>query len=674
MATKVSLHRLTLQNFRSFEGKHTVDFDETGLYLVRGFNLDTRGESAAGKSTLFHAIAYALDFAPYAATEYRSWLNEEPMFVELELKTAKGIVTIHRGDKLWLKRAWEDKPITSAKAVAEALDELCGMGKQLRSAITYRKQRTFGIFMSKKDKEKKEFLVDLLKLEWLEKDIAEAVKRVTASEEQVVRSEAGLNPLERQLEEARAHVPKNAEIDTASMKKEVLHWRLTLERATKMVEEKQGELADAKAEEEKRADEAYHSNDVEIAALEEEIKVIQNAQSKLEDSRLKDAVKVLGECQQRVSRVAHAESEAAEYRTELAQLEAEMEHLLVLTCPKCLREWREATEEAFNVKKRIGVLKEALRSADEDVATLTKLRLLEKKLLDDVAREREVLKAEGDLFRSRQREQIAEIRSRISVLGSRASQKRSEVMFDPDNASKRIGKELASFIEQRDMALLKLNSVSMQLDRAIQENEFNKREHDRRFKEVVTIAAAVAKWKKDHEELVKAWNAERDYLEMQRGFLGKYFSEVLVQISQKANKILASLPNAKRVTVRFDTDRKTQEGNVRNEITPVAMFSGKEWPLEAGASGGMFTSIELAVDLAVIEVIEERTGIELGWLILDESFANGSDNVTKQGCLEILQRYAQKKLVIMVEHASEFKEFFSRVIEIEFKDERSCIR
>ena len=84
------------------------------------------------------------------------------------------------------------------------------------------------------------------------------------------------------------------------------------------------------------------------------------------------------------------------------------------------------------------------------------------------------------------------------------------------------------------------------------------------------------------------------------------------------------------------------------------------------------TSVELVVDLALIEVIQRRTGVSPGWIFLDEAF-NGQGNVTKEACLEVLNEFSSNKTVLVVDHASEFKEFFSTFIEIERVDGLSRI-
>ncbi len=84
----------------------------------------------------------------------------------------------------------------------------------------------------------------------------------------------------------------------------------------------------------------------------------------------------------------------------------------------------------------------------------------------------------------------------------------------------------------------------------------------------------------------------------------------------------------------------------------------------------MTTSVELAVDLAVSEVVSRRTGSVPGWLILDESF-EGLDPVTKESCMQILGRYASDKVVLVIDHASELKESFTQFVNVIHEGGRS---
>jgi DNA repair exonuclease SbcCD ATPase subunit len=169
--------------------------------------------------------------------------------------------------------------------------------------------------------------------------------------------------------------------------------------------------------------------------------------------------------------------------------------------------------------------------------------------------------------------------------------------------------------------------------------------------------------------------AEKDFLLLvgPQGFLGAIFDEVLWEISDETNRILGSIPNTSHVTISFRSETTTQKGRINKEITPVCKINGHETPVKAGCSGGMFSVIELAVDLAVAAVVSRRTGIVPSWMILDEAF-EGLGVVEKEGCLEILRTCASDRLILVVDHASEVKSMFSQSIDIEYENGYSRLR
>jgi DNA repair exonuclease SbcCD ATPase subunit len=150
---------------------------------------------------------------------------------------------------------------------------------------------------------------------------------------------------------------------------------------------------------------------------------------------------------------------------------------------------------------------------------------------------------------------------------------------------------------------------------------------------------------------------EQDFGSMvgREGFLGAIFDEVLAEVAEETNAILAKVPNVQEVTLAFRSETVTAKGTVKRGITPVVTVRGHEASLKSGCSGGMLGAVYLAADLAVIDVVSRRLGVSPGWLVLDESF-EGLGPVEKEGYLEVLQVYAQKKLVIVVDHSSETKE------------------
>ena len=176
------LMRLRLRGFRSFVVETTIDFPENGLLLVRGKNHDTGGSSGSGKTTVLLALQYALGLCHLPATSLQSWLTTEPMFVELTLRCEDREVVITRKPGLTVECG--DLKLKGRNA-EESLESILGLSPGILEALTYRRQRTQGQFLSKTDGEKKEFLTTVLGLEKFEA-AAEKSQRAISDQEPVV--------------------------------------------------------------------------------------------------------------------------------------------------------------------------------------------------------------------------------------------------------------------------------------------------------------------------------------------------------------------------------------------------------------------------------------------------------------------------------------------------------
>jgi hypothetical protein len=145
------------------------------------------------------------------------------------------------------------------------------------------------------------------------------------------------------------------------------------------------------------------------------------------------------------------------------------------------------------------------------------------------------------------------------------------------------------------------------------------------------------------------------------GFLSALFTEILDEIGLETNKILQQVANTAEVSLRFVSEQENKSGKVVRGIRALATIRGHEAPLRSGASGGMNTAIRLAVRFAVRAVASRRTGVYPAWVCLDEPF-NGLGPVEKETCMEILKIIAERDLVMVVDHGSEFQALFDQEI------------
>jgi DNA repair exonuclease SbcCD ATPase subunit len=155
-----------------------------------------------------------------------------------------------------------------------------------------------------------------------------------------------------------------------------------------------------------------------------------------------------------------------------------------------------------------------------------------------------------------------------------------------------------------------------------------------------------------------------------QGFLGNIFDEVLADIKNRTNDLMASIPNVNTFSIDISSNSVTQKGKVNKKIKTSVYKDGEEKSLRS-LSGGQMTSSELCTDLAVGEAIRSRSGSNLGWVALDEAM-DGLDVETKKSVLEVIKSKING-LVIVVDHSTEIKDAFDQVIEVEFDGKNSYV-
>ena len=125
-------------------------------------------------------------------------------------------------------------------------------------------------------------------------------------------------------------------------------------------------------------------------------------------------------------------------------------------------------------------------------------------------------------------------------------------------------------------------------------------------------------------------------------------------------------------SIHFEGCRETKNGTIKDEIDAVINKEGSaDIPIKT-LSGGERTVIDLAVDLAVIDVIEHKTGKGANFFCVDEAFG-GLDGAATEQCLEIIKQVDLNKKIILIDHSPELKEMISEVIKVEKNNASSTI-
>lgn len=686
----IRLNHLYLEAFRSFRDANQVALPEKGAVLVRAINKDTGGTSAAGKTSLLLSIAYALGYCPYPATHLQNWHNEEPMSVTLCFDVDGVEYKLHRGKRPILvsdKDKW-----LGATAVNTNLPRVLGTTPDILKALTYRGQRRHSYFLSMGDAEKKDFLSTVLGLEKYEKMAEDASERASQAAFLVDKLADDFRMNEAREPPAPEPAPTKSwslEKTDDQLRAELLS--ITAERQTNAV------LLQESRQNQKRLDaECAAELQTALEPLETELALLKRAAVPGYTSEVyEEKKKLLGQIETRVNRlVAESDKRTREFEQaqrlhahELAQtralantkpgiekklveLEKTKAKLLSAQCPTCERPWDETKSEIETVDQKIAELQVQLLNANDAVTRsaqlslngpvrpepdpmMERMRQAKNSVLLEMSKEQEKAQTFRDSWNQQQRLKISEktnaILNQKSIIQERYKGLNNELVM-----------QHMLLLEKDEAARKREDRVKEDLtDLRIQREKFEARNRERQAWEALQLQLgdALVKAQENHK-------LESDFAVMvgRKGFLGAIFDEVLEEISQETNQVLAGVPNTSHVSLRF----RSEKGGGNRSITPVVSVGGQEAPIESALSGGQESAVELAVDLAISAVVSRRTGVQPGWLILDEPF-EGLGPVEKEGCMEIIAAYARDKLVLVIDHSTEFKEMFSRHINIEFE-------
>lgn len=125
------------------------------------------------------------------------------------------------------------------------------------------------------------------------------------------------------------------------------------------------------------------------------------------------------------------------------------------------------------------------------------------------------------------------------------------------------------------------------------------------------------------------------------------------------------------MTYELKSYKETVKGDVTAKFSELLMMDNKTVSI-GSLSGGEFRALSLCVDFALIDVMERQFGISLSPIILDEPF-NGLDGTGREFIVELLEKFSDDRQVVVIDHASEVKSMFSKVINVEKKNGVSTI-
>ena len=204
------------------------------------------------------------------------------------------------------------------------------------------------------------------------------------------------------------------------------------------------------------------------------------------------------------------------------------------------------------------------------------------------------------------------------------------------------------------------------LDRRKQEHRDRVSTLEARYNELLDRRAALeeerAAAERDVERAIEAKRQTEFWLAGfgNRGLTSFVIDSVVPTLEARANEYLTILADGD-ISVSIDTETTLKGGGVRDVLNIVPTVEGHSgvW-----ASGGQQRKIELAIDLALMDLVSDREAAAMDLLCLDEVFAG----LDAEGCARVitLLRHlrSRRSTIVVIAHEPAMKEHFERVLRV----------
>lgn len=665
----LKLKELRLQNVGRFVTPQVIRFDSLGgLVQVDAENKNTGGSSGSGKSTIFNALEYLLGLNDIPTTVLQSRLTKEGIAVSATMDWDGQEITVTRSKSSGLIINIGPQIISgTSKIVEEKLDEILAMPRKLFRPMLHKRQKEGGFFLDFTPKETHEFLTDCLGLSGLRKKI-EALDKITKD------LEAAKLTTETLFSSAKAGFTATNDavlalgiVPAPDMHPEVVE-RLkaklfaSLEVIAQIEQRHRSELSDLNGRQPVAVFPNYDTtllNNLRTkhAEITKEISAVHAAEK---------------ERQYRASSMAQtlrAQKTQLEYQVSLGKSSAqgvqklaeEIKRIRAAICPTCEQTW--VTEKAKEKEKELMANLLAMKTAmEEGEKAIAKVADLEKQILEQQAlsvplvpanlqeRQETCAKIQKIIEAEVQKERDFNVVSRQEFNTALDAHKneRQSLSFHHSKELEQVRGQAEVDRMAFSAAEIKLNMYRAAKDRY--ESQLSSLSTQLKSYEV-SVEANGEKLKTIESRLAIAEEAKRAV----KSYTSCSFDEALDSISETATRIIRAIPNMANATIQLEGIKETKDGKIKEEVNAVISMDGELGISIKSLSGGERSAVDLAVDLAVIDLIESKTGKGIDIFILDEPFT-GLDTACIEMALEVLKNSNLNKRLVIVDHNPEAKE------------------
>jgi DNA repair exonuclease SbcCD ATPase subunit len=721
------LKNLKFKNIGRFVEQQEISFDSLGnLVQVDAQNNLTGGSSGSGKSTIFNALDFLLGLSDLSVSILQSRLTKEHINVEGIFDFEGKEVRIHRARKLSVTIDGVETT-GSAKLAEEALDSIIGMPRNLFRQMLHRRQGESGFFLNMSPAQMNSFLTDCLNLAPIRSKIDVIDVKLKELSQAKEKAQSDLQASQAALEAIKsAQTSLSTEPTTNVTDALVEGYKAKLNELESTLEALKGhhKLERENFQAKRPALDAIPYDRTQIEAFEAEIKSLEvqinveldkerarqvkvnaeisaiklEANSKISALKLEHGNKI-GDAKTTMFNLSNMIGTGKSSKETAIQLAAEIKIIRDGRCHTCQQPWANEKSKAEEqvLLKKLDECKtdiEASIVASKEIEELKKaLVVLNDKVNADVAaftaKMNEETAALAEEAKPKQSPEFLAMKEKALALSKqktaefikeddykKAQNTRNQKLQDAfhaehgsiiekhraiwESVSKEVN-EAKSLYEQNAQALasylIALNRYQTSLDSLKKkEEEINQKLVDNNQK-VVDLT----------EKLEIAEEAKRCL----KSYLSCSFDDALDSISDTATRMLRSVPTMANATVRLVGQKESASGNIKDQVNALLDSDGEIDVNIKSLSGGERSALDLAIDLSVVNLIEERTNRGIDLMLLDEVFG-GFDSMGIEQALEMLKTLGKR--ILIVEHNGIAKEFVQDRITVVRTDETSAIQ
>ena len=675
--------RLTLSNFLSYRHPVALNFEPFHLACLYGDN-------GTGKSSLLEAITWVLWGKARSSADALIHHGEEMMWVDFEFeqdgrryrvirkRSKKGRGSSELDFLVSDEGGWSSLSGATLKETEEKIAEIIRLPYEIFINSAYLRQGHADEFTTKPPVQRKKILGEILELEvyeTLSQKAKEIAKKDESEEEMLSHSileiEENLKQkpaFQKELKEAEGQLKKkeklfNSEkIKLDSLQKAKNEYDLLVQKEellSRQLAQIQKEGQRLKDEMEGLKREISQARDLlkNEKTIKQKVKELKLLRQKDEDFQKK--LLKLNRYQEELGRL---KAERAEVEKKIAQIEK------IDRCPTCLR--------PLSKKEAKEIIAGLRQSAEKEI--FEKLKEVQEEIQKINYQPKEHQKIKNQINQLL----IFEEKEKALALVQQSLKEKEKILQKSQSELEQKRKQYGTILKQRTEASQKRVKLEP-IHRQYQEQE---RKLAHLWEELLEAKATCGAFKQrlldlssqeallqERRQKLKEIKRKRIVFEQlaeifsKRGIQAMIIETLLPEIEEEANRILEKITDG-RLQIRFITkkEKKSEEGETETlEILVSDNLGERSYEMY---SGGEAFRIDLAIRVALSEVLSQRAGAKLQFLAIDEGFGS-LDEAGKEEVVEAINALTEKfAKIIVVTHIPDLKNLFPFRIEVT-KDE-----